>query len=356
MAHLIDTSNGRDNIAYVGETPWHGLGTVMQPGQNLEDWITAAGLGHKVLQGPLFFSRRPAASADLAARGGDMQEISGLVANYREDTGAFLGAVDKKMWKMVQPREVIDFYRQFAADGGLQLEVAGSLKGGARVWALARLDDPIRVGKDDLSFPYFLLTTGFDGKIGTIGTFTATRVVCWNTISIVYNEVKAQEESKGRLVTGFNIPHCAHFEPEAAKAQVDALILAARQYGDLGNLLADKGASDDDALKYFTGLVGKLNKEGTDLTGQSRAKIDELLDLYHNGPGANLATARGTVWGLLNAVTRYLDHSAKQRTEGGRLNAAWFGDGKNLKAQALNAAKAMVNDIGQAKARELVTA
>lgn len=356
MAHLIDQSNERDNIAYVGDAPWHGLGTKLEPGANLEFWIVAAGLGHKVLQAPLYMER-PVTGEEV----GDFITIPQMVANYRADTGAFLGAVDKRAWKMVQPRQVIDFYQQFAADGGLKLEVAGSLKGGARVWALAKLDNPICVGRPDArgradnSFPYFLLTTGFDGKIGTIGTFTAVRVVCWNTISLVYCEVAQQEEKQGRIITGFNIPHCAHFEPEAAKAQVDDLIRAARAYEEEANQMAETGVNAEQALAYFTTLVGKKNAEGTDLTGQSRAKIDELLDLYENGPGASFKSARGTVWGLLQAITRHADFSARERVAGGRLNSAWFGEGKNLKTRALNAAKSLVEDVGPIEARQLLT-
>jgi hypothetical protein len=27
MAHLIETTNGKAEIAFVGQTPWHGLGS-----------------------------------------------------------------------------------------------------------------------------------------------------------------------------------------------------------------------------------------------------------------------------------------------------------------------------------------
>ena len=50
--HLIDQSNGQENIAYrhdtEADTPWHGLGQHLQPGQPLEVWAAAAGLSHSV--------------------------------------------------------------------------------------------------------------------------------------------------------------------------------------------------------------------------------------------------------------------------------------------------------------------
>jgi hypothetical protein len=87
-----------------------------------------------------------------------MTSLDGRVVNYRADTGEGLGVVSSSHYKLVQPGEIIDFYREFTATGGLKLNTAGALRGGRRIWALAELDSPIRVG-DDVTKPYFLLTT-----------------------------------------------------------------------------------------------------------------------------------------------------------------------------------------------------
>jgi hypothetical protein len=42
MAHLLEMSNDRANMGYVGETPWHKLGAKLLPGMPLEDWRIAA--------------------------------------------------------------------------------------------------------------------------------------------------------------------------------------------------------------------------------------------------------------------------------------------------------------------------
>ena len=44
MAHELDFSLGRAGMAYIGETPSHSLGEVMQEGQSLDQWRVAAGL------------------------------------------------------------------------------------------------------------------------------------------------------------------------------------------------------------------------------------------------------------------------------------------------------------------------
>lgn len=49
-----------------------------------------------------------------------------------------------------------------------------------------------------------------------------------------------------------------------------------------------------------------------------------------------MSTAHGTAWGLLNAVTEFVDHEKQARTPENRLDSAWFGPGATLKQRALD--------------------
>ena len=60
------------------------------------------------------------------------------------------------------------------------------------------------------------------------------------------------------------------------------------------------------------------------------------------GKGADLAAANGTAWGLLNAVTQYVDHERRARSQDYRLDSAWFGQGAQIKAKALDRALALI--------------
>ena len=53
-----------------------------------------------------------------------------------------------------------------------------------------------------------------------------------------------------------------------------------------------------------------------------------------NGKGQDTKAARGTVWGALNGMTRYVDHEKQARSDESRLQAAWFGPGDALKTAA----------------------
>jgi hypothetical protein len=55
MAHEIDTSKGFAAMAYIGDTPWHGLGQVIAKGASIEQWQTAAGMDFSIKETPVYF-------------------------------------------------------------------------------------------------------------------------------------------------------------------------------------------------------------------------------------------------------------------------------------------------------------
>ena len=54
--------------------------------------------------------------------------------------------------------------------------------------------------------------------------------------------------------------------------------------------------------------------------------------------GSDLVSAKNTAWGLVNAVTEYVDHHRRARSQDNRLDSAWFGQGAVLKQRALSTA------------------
>ena len=49
MAHLVE------QMAYVGTTPWHGLGNQLSPKQPLEVWQQEAGMNWQIQESPVRF-------------------------------------------------------------------------------------------------------------------------------------------------------------------------------------------------------------------------------------------------------------------------------------------------------------
>ena len=57
MAHdLYITASGSAAMAFVGKTPWHGLGTSMPENAPLEDWIRQAGFEWEIHTAPVKYS------------------------------------------------------------------------------------------------------------------------------------------------------------------------------------------------------------------------------------------------------------------------------------------------------------
>ena len=125
MAHQIE------QMAYVGATPWHGLGNQLTQKQPLEIWQREAGMDWQILESPVHFK------SDAIGHLGTIHSFPEQKVLFRSDTKAPLSVVSQR-YHTVQPREVLEFYRDLTEVSGYELETAGVLKGGRKFTALAR--------------------------------------------------------------------------------------------------------------------------------------------------------------------------------------------------------------------------
>lgn len=67
--------------------------------------------------------------------------------------------------------------------------------------------------------------------------------------------------------------------------------------------------------------------------------IKRVNEIYEgDGIGTMLPAAKGTAWGLLNAVTQYVDHERRTCNAEHRVHSAWFGQGAAIQQRALSVA------------------
>lgn len=165
MAHLIE------QMAYVGQTPWHGLGNRLSPRQPLEVWAQQAGMDWQIKESPVHFMTE---SLDSLASIHSFPEQKVL---YRSDNKAALSVVSQR-YQAVQPCAVLEFYRDLTEYSGYELETAGVLKGGRKFWALARTGQATALKGNDQVNGYLLLATSCDGTLATTATPTIICVVC----------------------------------------------------------------------------------------------------------------------------------------------------------------------------------
>lgn len=107
--------------------------------------------------------------------------------------------------------------------------------------------------------------------------------------------------------------------------------------GDLKQL-SQRTVSPDEAENYFKTVL----EEPVSIA--SAKVIQRLGELYNGaGMGSELLAASGTAWGLVNAMTEYVDHHRRARTQDNRLDSAWFGQGAQLKQKALTHALTLLH-------------
>ena len=105
--------------------------------------------------------------------------------------------------------------------------------------------------------------------------------------------------------------------------------------------LSDRKVKPKEAQNYFLRVFTDQGKPSVGTSNErSMSKTLELFD--GRGRGSDLDSAKGTAFGLLNAVTEFVDHERRARSVDNRLDSAWFGQGANIKQKALEQAWLMV--------------
>lgn len=337
MSHEIDMSNDRANIAYVGDVPWHGLGTPMTAGQTVEQWWHAAGLDWTVNESPVMYQN------------GELRTWDDRKVLYRSDTGAPLSVMGKG-FHVVQPSDVRALYSEIAKAGGFELETAGALSGGKRIWALARVSDGADIVNGDRVRPYILLATSFDGTMATIAKFTAVRVVCHNTISMA---VPQYDASSGRMVGGgekdstepgkqtvARVIHAVKWNDDVARdvrLQLGIVHDAFERFVVESRALASKPMNDVEADAFVAMLMEPFYsgaKKGADRRDVRETRgYKRVMELFAQQEAIGAEMAGRTRWGMLNAVTQLIDHE-RGKSDATRLDSAWFGTGNAIKSRA----------------------
>jgi phage/plasmid-like protein (TIGR03299 family) len=321
VAAVTTRKNGFAEMAYVGETPWHGLGQQLTAGASIENWIVAAGMDWKINRSRVRYGEDA-----------NQQIFDDHHVLFRSDTKAPLGIVSPK-YKIVQPTEVMEFFRDLTESNGYELNTAGTLFDGKRFWALAKVGEDAFVVGDDRIGGYLLLSTSCDGTLATTAKFTTVRVVCNNTLSMALGK-----SDKNQSIT---IRHTSHFNPQSVK---DELGLATGKFSEFmvaARSLAKKSVNK----KLAQDFVGSLLVDTGTVLGEDVTKsrqFNKILDLFNGSAmGGTLLGAEGTAWGLVNSVTEFVDWGARSKTVDARLSSAWFGRGDTLKTTALERALAL---------------
>jgi phage/plasmid-like protein (TIGR03299 family) len=181
----------------VGEEPWHGLGEKLPLGTPIENWLRAAGLEWELKRLPVQYLVN-----------GKSRTMDDRFVLVRSDTHAALSIVSGD-YQIVQPREILEFYRELMKISGYSLETSGALDGGRKVWALARtgMTAAVDSNSEDELAAYVLLATSCDKTLATTAAFTSIRVVCQNTLFFAMEDVRTQRRPLVKVTHDVRFDH-----------------------------------------------------------------------------------------------------------------------------------------------------
>jgi phage/plasmid-like protein (TIGR03299 family) len=303
-------------MAFVGATPWHGLGTALDE-TDIYGWPSAskkAGLDWTVELVPLQTADTQATVAHRAVR--------------RTSDSRVLGVVGPR-YTPLQNKDAFGWFQPFLDAREAALHTAGSLRNGSRIWVLAKLNrDPLVIADGDEVEKYLLLSHGHDGSLSVRCGFTPVRVVCANTLALAHGS------DASRLI---RVRHTGSVLENLANVR-EVMNLANQEFeatGEQYRKLARKSVNQADLRKYVRRVL-KIESEEA-VSARTKNLMEGIVGLAEAGRGNDLPSVRGTYWTAYNGVSEWLTYN-RGRSDDSRLNSLWFGNSALTNRHALEVA------------------
>jgi len=296
--------------------PWAGLGGSLSPDGTVDQWLNESRLNWTAEKEQTHYF------AD-----GDRQ-WKGQNVLFRSDTKKPLAYVSDR-YNTVQPRQVLSFFKDIAeAHDGFRIETAGQLKGGSRIWALAKSE----TGNIDLSGDkvnrYLLMATSFDKSWPTYVKQTSLRPACMNVLA----------SAEGRI----SFTHIRIVDLQALREKMD-MDSAWTRFSELISKTVNQKMTDSGSRHFFdTILFPKVVKEKETFSQTAADRtLDNIISVLKHAPGQNTSAAKGTLYGTINALSYFTTHGGSPRSNSGRFLRAFGDETVNIHRRALLAAEVL---------------
>ncbi len=340
MTHEIES------IAWVGERPWHGLGTEVLHLMTSQEAIALAGLDWEVDLKEVFHRTD-----------GRFTLIPDKLAVVRNTDQKALGVVGPR-YQPVQNSQAFTFFDSLIGSQAVY-ETAGSLRGGKIVWMMVKVPGQFKVGKKDVYDQYLTLTNGHDGNWPVRVVLSSVRVVCMNTLNMALSNT----------IQSMSIKHTGDIKSKVLTAQkvFGAALEYFKEMKEVMDYLLTKRITEQQTVEYVKSLFPSQKKEvqsETLLDGviaasepssslddvikrtRTDAYIEKIIELTESGKGTNLPGIKGSLYGAFQAVTEFSDHYAPYRGAlDKKLDSNWFGASADLKQRAYNSAVQIAGQV-----------
>lgn len=374
----LATTAGRVNVFSAMETPWHGLGVVLDRQATSQEALAAAGLADWDLQ-----------KLQTYVDFGDQRIETGSYAIIRGDNGTILtkGVAVGDRYEIVSNEALFEF-GDAVIEQGAYWETAGALGDGERVWMLAAMPNESElITEGDEVRHYALFISSHDGSSAIRCFPTTERVVCQNT----YNSALGKAGS-----AGISMRHTTNIKTNINQAK-EALGLVAKDQQEFVKVakgltkkklvnpesyfhlcldhIVDVTVADRQLTK--ASLDAKKGSPGSILdailsldTIEKRAKaeakverakerrgklLEDILNRYETDRNNGLESISGSRWAGVNAVTEHLNHSSQnqyrttaddpagkvRQIRESRFNSTFSGRIANLSTQAIEIANSL---------------
>lgn len=284
MSHEVETMFYTSNEQNGRFVPWHGLGTPVEESLTSADALKVAGLDWTVESKPIFTA--------------ESLEIPGFKANTRNTDGKVLGIVTDR-YQIVQNTEAFDFTDALIGEG-CRYETAGSLKGGKKIFLLAKMPETKIL--DDEVDPYICFTNNHSGTGAIQVCMTPIRVVCNNTLNLALDNATRKWATK----------HVGDMQSKLQEAK-HTLLLANKYMDELGktaDMLAHTKVTDDEIVKLLDDLF-PINEDDSDRKKSNINDVKEQFMVCMFAP--DILKFKNTAWGVVNAASDFMSHTQPRR-------------------------------------------
>lgn len=334
-ANLTYNTRGEAQMAYFGETPWHGEGYQLTS-EETHDFDSIFGkveFDYPMSKLPYF---RPA--------GANWIESPDCFYIMRNDTSKILGNVGSD-YEIVPNREAFNTLKPLVDTGVATIETGGVLRDGADAWLMVRWDmarmSPLvqEVFNGEL-VPFSACMVNHNGRRGIMIGNTPIRIVCSNTLGMAeshklsrWQTVKHSDGASSKLVTAAE---------EMFANVIQRYEVLATQYKKLKETALTSEAFDRMVLDVIAPKPEsnpKFNPEAKlahVVSERANRKRSIVRNLWTNGKGH---TGEQNAWFAYNAAVEAIDHNTDlwpQRGGSWRTQKLLVGDLAKLKDKVVD--------------------
>lgn len=318
---MLNRDPSAQRLTFFGETPWGNTGKPLSQDHSIEEQAQAAGFDFEI-------HRAPALAYD--SHTDEMIEFPNKHMLYRSDNQMPLSIVSDK-YEIVQPQEVLGFFKQASDQFGFKLNTAGVLHGGRKFWALAEMPQSFVINGQDKVHQFLNMATSCDGGLASTFNPTNIRPFCNN----MWNQIMRDGK-----IDSIKIRHnqSINFDQVLEDLQLGNFTETAEVCGEM----AQRKISDKEAVEFLIRVISGVDEVDEDNIENART-VQSAFELFKGaGMGSHCVSADGTLWGAFNAVTEHVDHHRKTKAVDNRFDSATFGSGAKTKNRAYTEALKLV--------------